>query len=264
MALLARARAMDMYQTPKVIEEDVRDIRWDFLSYAELEICGVHTLTFGCVCLSRISPLQLRPNSLTPAVRASPLFRLPVHLREKIFAYALASPHPVPVKKHTAVVPGQDQGRVQKVSWRWFPALLKVSRQVEAEAAPVFYRVNVFEAKIRGVDSGELRDWVAETEGRLLSEVQQFTVVLEATCLGDLLGIVEVKSGEEEGLGGEAGGLARVVREGLPGAGVKVKGPKKGLKALRVDCMRVGVGKGVAEGLWREWKGEVERAMAGD
>lgn len=166
----------------------------------------------------------------------------------------------MPIKKHTAVQPEYTRNKMFKVSWRWFPPLLKVSRQVEAEAAPVFYRVSTFELKMRAVEYDELSKWIAGTGASLLAEVKLLTVVIEPTCFGDLQAIVEAKP--NGGLRVIAEEMAATVNQGLPNAKVQVEGPKRRFKkALKVDVARAGLDKAVANGIWKEWKAEVDNAF---
>lgn len=84
-------------------------------------------------------------------MKASPLYRLPVEVRERILRYALQSGDPVDIGKITATERGKEEGSVLRVSWRRLPALLKVSRQVEAEAGRVWYGCVVFRMGMGGM-----------------------------------------------------------------------------------------------------------------
>lgn len=113
---------------------------------------------------------------------------------------------------------------------------------------------------MHGIDSSEIVDWIAETDQGLLRGVKQLIIVVEPTGFGDLQSIVEAKAGD--GLRFEAEKLAKVVREGLPNASVKVQPPNKMvLEVLYADAARVGIVN--TDRIWEGWMEELRRAISG-
>lgn len=117
-------------------------------------------------------------------------------------------------------------------------------------------------ANVPAVDITPLSAWLTETDAGLLAQVQRFTLALSPTCFSDLQAIVETKL-ESGGMQAKAQALVKMIREGLPNARVKVEGPTRRMrKWVHVDAKRAGlVGKGVVNGVWREWMRELEKAL---
>ena len=191
------------------------------------------------------------------AKHASPLFRLPKKVRHKIYAHVVAYKNPISIHKHStngALLEDRDAGLLL-TTWRFTPPLLQTCRQIQDEAAPVFYSSNIFFATIRDADVSEIISWLQETSPAYLSLVKHLIFNIEPSSFADLLEITSTSNGAV--IRHQARDLIEAMtKAGFSAAGVIVNIPE--MRHMSKDALLMHFDLDDAEKIRRRWISTLE------
>ncbi|KAK4542259.1 hypothetical protein LTR36_006912 [Oleoguttula mirabilis] len=128
----------------------------------------------------------LRTGAPSSPTTASPLLALPKKVRQKIYAYVVTYPEPIPIREHAVTNTKLHSNTIVRRSWFFCPPLVRTCRKAEKDAAPLFYANNSFKAELTDGDTKTLLAWLSNTNRAYLVLVPELIISLDPRSFFDV------------------------------------------------------------------------------